>query len=337
MNEVGPQHPLSYRQDILRPMFAHLRAGDSCALIGPASMGKSRLLQFILRPDVKAHYLTDRAANTLLLQADCQQMGCAAEWGLHELLLTAIIKKGGQQHPKVNERRRDFNELREPVILEQNTLLALRHLELALQLLIEDMKLKVCFLIDEFDAMYQSLPAQALANLRGMRDDFKYDLNYVIFLRNEPHLVRDPADCEGFYELFSRSLHGLGPYNQADAMQMMVQLEERFSRPASSEVKAAIYHLSGGHPGLILALIDLYARQPALPFADLPANLPAYPTLMEECRKLWHGLPPDEQDAMAAGSPPPAGLRQRLELKGLLQAGMPFSPLFAAYTHTVRR
>jgi ABC-type cobalamin/Fe3+-siderophores transport system ATPase subunit len=49
--EIGPEHPMSYRQELVKPLFARIQASESCAVIGAASMGKSRLLQFILRPD----------------------------------------------------------------------------------------------------------------------------------------------------------------------------------------------------------------------------------------------------------------------------------------------
>ncbi|MEZ4676320.1 MAG: hypothetical protein R2932_19020 [Caldilineaceae bacterium] len=60
------------------PLFARIHAGESCAVVGAASMGKSRLLQFILRPDVATHYLAKltqaNATPTLLLWIDCNRM-----------------------------------------------------------------------------------------------------------------------------------------------------------------------------------------------------------------------------------------------------------------------
>ena len=74
MPEFGPTHPLTYRTEIAAPLFDLLRAGESATIIGSASMGKSRLLQFLLRSDVQQHYLGDTAATTWLVLADCNRL-----------------------------------------------------------------------------------------------------------------------------------------------------------------------------------------------------------------------------------------------------------------------
>jgi len=53
MAEIGTQLPFTYRQEVAAPLFDLLRSGESCAVVGPASMGKSRLLQYLLRPDTQ--------------------------------------------------------------------------------------------------------------------------------------------------------------------------------------------------------------------------------------------------------------------------------------------
>jgi len=87
MTEIGPEHPITYRQEIAAPLFRNLQARDSCAVVGPSSMGKSRLLTFIQRPDVRRHYLADQADSVLLALADCNRLAEMSEWGFYELLL----------------------------------------------------------------------------------------------------------------------------------------------------------------------------------------------------------------------------------------------------------
>jgi hypothetical protein len=92
MSEIGPEHPLTYRQEIVEPVFQLIRSGESAAVVGLASMGKSRLLRFLLRPDVQAHYLGDDSPATWLVLVDGNRLATVSEWGWYELLLTALTE-----------------------------------------------------------------------------------------------------------------------------------------------------------------------------------------------------------------------------------------------------
>jgi len=89
--EIGPEHPITYRQELLRPLFGKIRDRESCAVIGAAGMGKSRIVQFVLRPDIRSYYLGSDDATTLLVWIDCNRMASFTSWGLHELLLTGLL------------------------------------------------------------------------------------------------------------------------------------------------------------------------------------------------------------------------------------------------------
>ncbi len=168
MPDIGPSHPLTYRQEIAAPLFDLLRSGESVAVVGPASMGKSRLLQFLLRPDVQQHYLGEAAASTWLVLADCNRLVEVSEWGLYELLLTSLTE---DTSGRLDAAQREWlNGLRREAITAGNALLARRHVELAARILCREHGLRLCFIFDEFDEIYRALPAPALANLRALRD-----------------------------------------------------------------------------------------------------------------------------------------------------------------------
>lgn len=335
MSEPGPQHPLTYRQEIAAPIFDLLRAGESAAVVGPASMGKSRLLHFLRRPDVQAHYLGEAAANTQLVLVDCNRLAGVTEWGLYELLLTALTEATAE--PPLRE---SFNDLRREVITRRNGLLARRHVELAAHMLCAEQGRRLCLVFDEFDEAYRNLPPAALANLRALRDAHRYRLCYLLNLRDHPARLRLPDDNEGFYELASRSVLGLKPYGEADARRVVAQLAARRSRPVAEYEQADLLRLSGGHPGLIVALFDLLLHAPnGFPAQDAAEWALAQPQVGEECRKLWCGLAQDEQLALsrlAQGIGAPHHVRDLLALKGLIRPlgrdeAAFFSPLFLAY------
>lgn len=338
MPEIGPTHPLTYRAEIAAPLFDLLRAGESAAVIGPASMGKSRLLQFLLRPDVQQHYLGEAAASTWLVLADCNRQAELSEWGLYELMLTSLTEAAAARPGA--ELRDWLNRLRREAITERNALLARRHVELATRALCQEHDLRLCFIFDEFDATYKSLPAAALANLRALRDADKYRISFVLLLRDHPERLRAPADSEGFYELISRSVLGLKPYTRPDALRVIAQLAARRSHPVTAEQETAMLLLSGGHPGLLVALFDAILQGSVRTSnEELSKWGLAQPQVIEECRKLWGGLAADEQLALsrlAQGIGAAYGVRELLAVKGLILAGRPdaesiFSPVFREY------
>ncbi|MFZ1397167.1 MAG: hypothetical protein WAS33_09740 [Candidatus Promineifilaceae bacterium] len=49
--------PLTFRQNEVSTVMNTLLAGDSCAVVGVGSAGKSNFLRFLLREDVHRRYL----------------------------------------------------------------------------------------------------------------------------------------------------------------------------------------------------------------------------------------------------------------------------------------
>lgn len=298
MFEIGPEHPISsYRQEIAAPLFKVIRDGDSCAVIGSASVGKSRFLQFLRQPKVMQHYLGDQADKTLLIAVDSNRLTEICEWGLYELLLTAIVEAVGHD-PDLQPLRSELNQLRYEVIINKSALLARRQVELATHMLCTEQRLKLCFLLDEFDDVYRTVPPMALANLRALRDMNKYRLCYVLLLRDHPTRLRPSNDSEGFYELFSRSILGLEPYSDVDAERMLAQLQVRKNRQISEHICNEIIRLTGGHAGLIVALFDIIIKSETKKLPNEIEALLSKPIILDECQKLWDGLADDEHLAL---------------------------------------
>ncbi len=337
--ESSFNEPITYRQALVTALFAKIRAGDSCAVIGAASMGKSRLLQFMLRPEVRAYYLGSADATTLLIWVDCNRLVAFSAWGLHELLLTGLLE-ASVHYAVIREQRETLLQLRRETILQRNKLLAQRNVEMALQIFCQELKVQVCFIFDEFDEAYQQLPARALASLRALRDRHKYRLTYLLFLRQPLDQLRPVQDCEGFYELSSHALFGLQPYGQSDAQDMIAQvMQRRQSLPMPDDASIQqLLQASGGHPGFIGALVEGMSGAEASE-QTWQSWAQTQPKVQEECRKLWAGLSGAEQETLhhlAQGIATDFRQRQSLLLKGLIVEDTPqtvrvFSPIFASY------
>lgn len=348
MPKIDFDHPVTFRQESLTLLFSRVAAGESCALVGRASMGKSRLMRFLLRSDVQYHYLGDDAGSILLVLVDGNRLAEASPWGLYELLLTSLADASARLALD-DAQRAELGVLRREVITTPDPHLAWRDLERAVSMLHEDAGTRLCFVLDEFDTLYRDLPSLALENLRALRDAHKYDLSYVVALRDDPARLRPSAECEAFCELFSRSVIGLCAYSAVDAARMVDQLEARKGHRLDQGVRAQILGLAGGHPGLIVTLFDAAADSDLAAGRDWIEWALDQPSVEEECQTLWRSLGPDEQRALNAlmhGAEPDRELGRLLAFTGLLRVppdtidstcadasdgAVLFSPLFARF------
>ena len=338
MTEIGPEHPLTFRAEVAEPLFKALRSRDSCAVVGAGSMGKSRLVQFLQRDDVRAYYFKGDPAPPLIVRVDCNRLEELSALGLFEILLTSLTEACARVEA-LKPLLPQAVEMRNQVIIQGNGLLARRSVELLAPMMVQAAGTAVVFLLDEFDGIYKAVPATVLANLRALRDSVKYELCYVLLLRDHPARLRPPSEVEGFYELVAPIVIGLGPLASEDAHRMIAQLSAR--RKGAPGDAATVVELSGGHPGLIGALWGLAATGEPLTVEHVVED----ELVREECRKLVEGLDEEEQTALhrvIAGftglegrSTSPADPAASLTLKGLLRgerrARSVFSPVLAVY------
>jgi hypothetical protein len=302
MREIGPEHSLNYRQEVLIQLFKFVKSADSCFLVGAGSMGKTRLMDFLMLPKVQAEYLRDKAAKTVFIRMDMNRISEFTEWGFYELALTTTLQTT-LYIPELQEMALENIRLQLlPLLSSPNALKALRLLELTVNSICMREEFNLCFLFDEFDKAYEELPKEVFSHLRAIRDTNKNCMGYALFLRNLPERLRQPVENESFYELLSANMIGIGPYSELDTDEMVRQLEARKSFPLrSDQTRASIYHLSGGHPGMIRAMLGLYVE-----FSEMDRRLKdvewvaGQESIKEECRKVMDSLDEDERKGLTA-------------------------------------
>lgn len=344
MLEIGPQHRLEYRQEVLTPFFKYIQSAESFYLVGAASIGKTRLLDHLMKPDVQQAYLKENAGQYWLIRVDLNRMPLNdPAWAFYELLVSSILLSL-HTHENIENLGTELTRLDSDIIQKRDPLLALRFFELIVNKLCQIYELKLCFLLDEFDEAYKTLPREIFLQLRAVRDANKYRVCYGLFLRSLPELLRDPNHNESFYELLSRNPIGIGPYTKTDALQIIQQWEARKHHQLTASQREAIFQAGGGHPGLMQALLGVFIDRPYL-YQEL--NQPAWkkiliqePPIAEECRKIWAGLFEEERQRLPAFlTEEYKNSRQavdtQLYLKGLVRASgseaVFFSGLFEQY------
>ena len=304
MLEIGPEHRIEYREEVLGPFFGYIQSADSFYVIGAASMGKTRLVDHLMRLPVQKHYLKEEADKYWLVRVDLNRMPVDEPiWAFYELLVSSIILIL-KNHEDVKNIEVELIKLDSEMIQKRDPLIALRLFEYIVNKLCQIHDRRLTFLFDEFDETYKTLPKEIFLQLRAIRDANKNRVSFVLFLRNRPESLRSPKDNESFYELLSRNLIGIGPFQERDALQILQQLEARKHHICSDDERKMIIWASGGHPGLMQAFLSLRIEKPQT-FQKLytptwATSLVLEPTLAEECRKIWDGLSEEEQQRLPA-------------------------------------
>lgn len=350
--------PFIYREELLKPFFDYIKSGESFYLIGAPSSGKTRFLDLVTGTDpdslrlgiiydrdwVKNKYLDkDTASKLWLVRVDMNRIAQEGNWGFqfYELILHSILLTCNKhrQIEDIDEIMKEIAELDSKVITSKDELMAHRFLEMAIHRLCQVYNIKLCFLFDEFDDTYRiKMPVGVFAQLRAIRDANKYQVLYVLSLRNLPEKLRTPDQNEGFFELISDRMIPMGFYSKRDVFAIIDKWEKRLETKLFQEQRELIWEFSGGHPGIARALFNLLTD----PKLGVQNNVSTewfikHENIHEEFRKLWLGLAEDEQVALkhiAQGEKPLMNsiLRKQLLAKGLIKPlsdhNVFFTPMF---------
>jgi DNA-binding winged helix-turn-helix (wHTH) protein len=336
--------PLTFRQAEVDMIGRCLRAGDSCSVIGVSGMAKSNLFRHLLRLSVRRHYLDGDCLRYLFLSLSAHELGIISEQAIYSLLYERLIS-GLRQQGLAEDSAGLSEELSRWTSLPTDALLVQRaFLQLLQTVMASDPARNLVILFDQFDDLYQRLNPRFFANLRAIRDEYKYRVSYVVFTREELPRLCDAPECEEFYELFSSNVIGLGPYDLNDARLLLSRVGGRYGQTPEAGVSERLIEWTGGHPGLLKAtcMATLHGVK-TLPGDTAQAldSLLGVEDVRTECAKLWGSLSDEEQKALQAlvihklNASRDGETIRRLRLKNLLidvgEAIAPFSPLFTAY------
>jgi hypothetical protein len=232
--------PNYLKQDVAL-IFQAIKAGESCAIIGTGSVGKSNLMRFITRPDIRLQHLEKGEAKYCLMvmlnphmmvNLGNEALAHAGEsWPGYELMLNRLYRAmwDGDYPEFVVERDVDREKSRKTMLGEahhlynrlyrDNPVLAqagIRHLEsLVYEVLSLGPMWKVVFIFDEIEEFINALPATFFQSLRGLRDAHKQRVMFITASRRTltdivEDAIEDRADApqyksrlEGFVELFN--------------------------------------------------------------------------------------------------------------------------------------
>ncbi|MBI1881513.1 MAG: winged helix-turn-helix transcriptional regulator [Chloroflexi bacterium] len=322
-----------------------MQAGESAAVVGVASVGKSNLVRCLQQADVQEEHLGPDKDDSLIVLVDSHDLTSITEWNFLELLLyrlllhcqnanlpAEIVSRLEGLHEKLLNRSDDLTN-------------AQRCVEQAFHWLCQVNQRRVVLLLDEFEVLYQQLSPRTWINLRSLRDKNKYSLAYLLFLRRDlEDVLPTTPEVKAFAELFQTHIVGLTPYDLPGTALMLDRLSSRQQVEWPAQYTTHVFDLSGGHGGLIRVifgkLLPALKGNQTIEFGGLSHDA----EVKEECGKIWVSLSDQErgllQEFVETGKDEAlnrdAHALERLDRKGLIvyestQQPRLFSQLFADF------
>ncbi len=290
-----PDLPLSldFRSELFVPFTARLRAGESAALLGVGSCGKSNVVRFLKRADAREFYFQSEAATTLYTPVDCDKLRDTDEVTVYAGILAALAETAptfGDEGAKIAAQCETWwNE----IVSTNHAPIARRRLEQALTMLLNGPAKRIILLFDDCDELMTRAHPALFRILRALRDDHKYQLVYVTVTRRELACLREmSSDFESFFELLARHQFALQPYQRDDANFMLKRLVARNAgtRPFTDAELQNIYQVTGGHAGLIGVTFEAVKNTERALAPDLLDFLAAKRVVYQESQKIWDSL-----------------------------------------------
>ena len=340
-NKVKQQ--AGFRDFEAEKLFNWVKAGESASIVGMSGVGKSNLFNHLRDRDTQAKYLPSDDKRTIVIRANFHYVPDFADRSVYSLLL--------EQLEMLDTERFDIDEavINEIYILHEKMLDAgddvlkvQRYFKQAVRMILGNSNRKLVILCDQFDEIYQEASPRLFANLRGLREAYKYRVSYFIFTRDLlTNLIDLDAEREEFYELMASNIMGLKPYNHIDANLLLLRIAERNNMDLPEGVSEMLYQLTGGHAGLLRASylgIMEKGLSDRLDEPNIVQEVLKVPGIDIECEKIWRSLSVRERrvlaqlmlDAVPAKTERP--ILAQLQIKGVLSKDNKlFSDLFGKY------
>jgi DNA-binding winged helix-turn-helix (wHTH) protein len=308
-----------------------LATGHSVSITGLSNSGKSTLLRALA--DKKASQFYEQASGrpAFLIYVDCNRAVAISAQAFYEVVLRTIVERLADRLP--DHLAGQMREYHQSITEAENSFSASLSFNLALTDLCEQLERSLILLLDEFDELYISLDQRTLLNLRALHDRFYDRLSYVTATLRGLAELRGQMVEDEFAEMFSRFTYPMPLMTRTESRKLLKGME----LPGLTDARIdKAFELSGGHPGIHIAV--------GLVFANLPQDLEdpldrivlREPQPRAECLKIWSQLTEEEREhvtslALDPEEGIPSQQLRKLEQLSLVRSGNIFSPIFQAF------
>lgn len=287
----------TYRAREMEIIAGWLLAGESGAVVGLPGVGRSNLLGFLgHRPDVLQTYLAGAHRPVAPIPVDLNNLPASNLATLYRVILRAIYRVRERFTPTLQQRIADLyqqNQAERDAFLPQSALQELL-------LLFQAERIQIVLVLNRFDRFCQMATPAMVNTLRGLRDDFKDTLCYLVGMSQEATYLADPARLGLMAELVDHYVCWVGAMTEADSRQLIAEATHMADPPPAEAEIERLLALTGGYPVLLRAACTWWLTTPVKPPpAGWAAALLAERSVQDRLNRLWAGLTQEEQFVVA--------------------------------------
>ncbi|HQY90393.1 MAG: hypothetical protein WAU00_17695 [Caldilinea sp.] len=281
----------SYRKDELTTIFQHARRGESLCYVGIAGIGKSNIVKILNRErEFRRQYLGNET-DTLHFPDIDATIWDRTPTGLWRLMLESL-QVATTHLPATTVDTKVIS------LTEEETYR--RRIQAQINHICQNLKHKLMFVLDDFDAAFLLGPLHMLEQFNTYRSDGnKGCLSYLIITKQLPTVLGRKFELERrskFYDLFRTNIFALGPYVASDAVHMVRYLNREAGGPFERGELTQMQYLAGGHARLLKVIFETWLKQP-----PASTNVVAYfaenADVQQECERIFGGLHRPEREA----------------------------------------
>lgn len=295
------QRPILFRQTETECLMRYAQAGESAGIIGVSGVGKSNLFNHLLDPAVQSHYLDSQPL--IFLRVNFHFAADFSARSIFSLILEQfeLLLEQSAERWLPAEKIRQIESYHDQLLAAgSDQLISQRFFKKAVRtLMTADSERKLIFLFDQFGDVFQAADERLFANLRGLREDYKYRLAFFVFSRQPLEQLAPLGRArEEFSELLTANQMGLKPYQSSDAFEMMERVARRQNKSLSAKQQEILFAATGGHSGLLRAATAAALNNQINLKGQIKRDLNALfdlPQIMREGQKIWASLSVEEQ------------------------------------------
>jgi len=292
---VRRRYQPTYRAKEMQMLANWILSGVSGSVVGMGGAGKSNLMRFLCDyPNALESYLPNGSQTVMVIEVDLNNLPANDLATLYRVILRSFYENRARFDAEIQvfmtQLYRENRASLDPFLSQS----ALRELLLYVQ----QHNIRVVLLLDRFDKFYESVTSELTDTLRGLRDRFKYNLSYIVGMRQEVVYLENPQLLGELYEILDTHVCWVGPMNEADARRM-IREEIRSDALNDSQIKHLL-RVTGGYPALLKAACHAWITTlQHLPEEEWIDVLLAKHSMQYRLSEIWGGLTQEEQQALS--------------------------------------
>ncbi len=292
-NRSWTSYPVTYRVRELKTIAGWVSSGESGSVVGLPGCGRANLLGFLCsRPEIFQSYLRPNTGPVVLIPVDLNNLPANNLATLYRVILRAFYRVRDRLDPTLQQDLaslyRDTQSERDPFLAQS----ALQELFLGFQ----NYQHQIVLVLNRFDRFCDIATPQMVNTLRGLRDDFKDTLCYIVGISQEVAYLPDRAALGHMYELLDNYVCWIGAMAEDDARNLIARAT--YGQPATPTETdiATMLDLTGGYPFLLRATCHWWLTTESKPAeAGWAEVLLAERSIQHRLDKIWNGLTQEEQ------------------------------------------